>query len=95
VQLNADTDKWEMVSEATRRERYLDLLAGSAADLLPIVTSCLNDNPIRRPTATQVSLEIKRLRHSCSQMTGWDGINRIAWLAEVSASTSHSSQQVC
>ena len=49
VQLNTVTDQWEMVSEVTRRRKYLDMFTGTAAVLIPVVSSCLNDNPENVP----------------------------------------------
>ena len=48
-QLNPVTDMWEIVSEVKRRHKYLDKITGGAADLKPLVMSCLNDNPKNRP----------------------------------------------
>jgi len=94
-QFNSNTDKWEVVSEVTRRQGYLDMLAGGAADLVPLVTSCLSDNPKKRPSVTQVSMEIKRVKDVCSQQAGRDGMSPIAWWAEVSGQSSSQQQQVC
>ena len=49
TQFNRDTDIWEVVSEVKRRQQYLDRMTGGAADLKPLVMSCLNDNPKKRP----------------------------------------------
>ena len=93
VQLNTVTDQWEMVSEVTRRRKYLDMFIGTAAELMPIVSSCLNGNPGKRPMITQVCTEIKRIKDVCSQQTGRDGMCPILWWAEVSGQSS-SQQQV-
>ena len=93
AQLNPVTDQWEIVSEVTRRMKYLEMFTGTAANLIPIVTSCLNGNPRKRPTVTQVSTEIKRVKDVCSQQTGRDGMSSIVWWAEVSGQ-SPSKQQV-
>ena len=95
-QLNPSTDKWEVVSEVTRRQKYLNMFTGGAADLLPLVTSCLNENPKKRPSVVEVSMEIKRIKDVCSQQTGRDGMSPIVWWAEVSGqSSSQKLQQVC
>ncbi|XP_065916283.1 uncharacterized protein [Dysidea avara] len=91
--LNSDTDKWEVASEGTRRQTYLDMFTGGAADLVPLVTSCLSDNPKKRPSVMEVSMEIKRIKDVCSHQTGRDGMSPIVWWAEVSAQSS-SQQQV-
>ncbi|XP_065913992.1 uncharacterized protein [Dysidea avara] len=80
-QLNTLTDKWDVVSELARRQTYLDKLIGCAAELTELVTSCLNDNPKRRPTVAKVSIEIKRVKQIYSQKTGHDGMSRLVWWA--------------
>ena len=91
-QLNPETEKYEVVSEVARRQKYFSLFPGRAAELIPLVTSCLNDTPKRRLSIMQVSMDIKRVKDECSQQTGPDGMSPIVWWAEV---TSQSSQQVC
>ena len=60
-------------------------MTGGAADLKPLVMSCLNDNPKDRPLVTQVSVTIKRAKEVCSQKGGHDGMTPITWWAEVSS----------
>jgi len=94
-QFNSDTDRWEVVSEVIRRQKYLNMFAGGAADLVPLVTSCLSDNPKKRPSVMQVSMEIKRVKGIISHHSGRDGMSPIVWLAEVSGRSSSQQQQVC
>ena len=57
-----------------RRQKYLNIFTGGAADLVPLVTSCLNDNPKKRPSVIEISKEIKTVKDVCSQqmvMMGW------------------------
>ena len=84
-QFNLDTNLWEIVSEAKRRQRYLDKMTGGAADLKPLVMSCLDDNPKKRPPLTQVSMTIKRAKDECSQKSSRDGMSPIIWWAEVTS----------
>ena len=84
AQLNPDTDVWEIISEVKRRQEYLDKVTGGAADLKPLVTSCLNDSPKNRPSVAQVSMIIKRIKDVCSQKSGRDGMSPIVWWAEMS-----------
>ena len=84
-QLNPDTEMWEIVSEVKRRQRYLDKMTGGAADLKPLVISCLNDIPRKRPPLTQVSMTIKRAKDECSQKSSRDGMSPIVWWAEVTS----------
>ena len=85
TQLNPDTDIWEVVSEVKRRQQYVDKMIGNAADLKPLVMSCLNDSPKKRPLLAQVSMIIKRAKDECSQKSSRDGMSPIAWWAEVTS----------
>ena len=60
-------------------------MTGGAADLKPLVISCLDDNPKRRLPAAQVSVVIKRAKDVCSQRSSRDGMSPTAWWAEVSS----------
>ena len=97
VQFDPVTGDRNVLSEVERRKHYLERMIGSATDLKPFVRSCLDDNPQRRPSVTEVSITIRRVRESCSQMGGHDGKSIIVWLAEQeSSSTLYSQQQqVC
>ena len=56
--------------EVKRRQNYLDMMTGGTADLKPLVISCLDDNPMNRPTIAQVSMTIKHVKdvkHSCDE----------------------------
>ena len=79
TELNADSGRREVVSEVKRRQRYLDKMTGGAADLKPLVMSCLDDNPENRPSVTQVSMRISELKDVYSQMNGYDGMSPIVW----------------
>ena len=85
TELNFDTNVWEVVSEVKRRQQYLDKMTGGAADLKPLVMSCLGDNPSNRPPVAHVSMTIKRVKEVYSQKSGHDGMCPIAWWAEVSS----------
>ena len=96
LQFNASTDQYDVMSEVKRRQKYFKMFTGRAEDLVPLVTSCLNDNPKKRPSMMEVSMEIKRVKDICSQRTGRDGMSPIIWWAEVSGqSSSQQPQQVC
>jgi len=75
LQFNTSTKKWEVISEVTRRQKYLDMLIGNATSLKSIVISCLDDDADDRPPLTQVSTEIKRIKDVCSQQNGRDGMS--------------------
>ena len=85
TQFNPDNDIWEVVSEVKRCQQYLDIMTGGAADLKPLVMSCLNDNPKKRPPLAQVSTTIERAKDECSQKSNRDGMSPIVWWAEVTS----------
>ena len=85
VQSNPTTGKREVVSEVKRRQSYLEMMAGEAESLRPLVESCLNDNPANRPTVVQVSMSIKRAKEMHNQERGHDSRAPIMWWAEVSS----------
>ena len=66
-----------------RRQYYLNKMTGDAADLKPLVMSCLNDSLKKRPPVTQVSMTIKMVKDVCSEKSGRDGMSPIEWWAEV------------
>jgi len=89
LQQNPDTDQWDVVvTEVKRRKNYLDMFTGNAAVLIPVVTSCLNDSSKIRPTITQISLEITKIKKGLDQQK-----TPILWWAEISDQSS-SQQQV-
>lgn len=67
-----------------RRQRYLDKMVGGAADLKPLVISCLDDDPNNRPLVAQVSVVIQEAKDMSIQMSSPDGISPIGWWAEMS-----------
>ena len=85
LEFNPDTGRREVVSEVKRRQQYLDKMTGDAADLKPLVISCLNDSPNDRPPVAQVSMGIKRAKDMCSQKSGHDGKSPLEWWAEVTS----------
>ena len=84
IEFNPDTGKREVVSEVKRRQEYLDKMIRDARDLKPLVMSCLDDNPINRPSIAQVSVTIKRVKDICGEKNSRDGMSSIVWWAEVS-----------
>ena len=85
TQLNPDTIKWEIVSEVERRQQYLDKMTGGASQLKPLVMSCLDDNPKKRPPVAEISMTIQRARNECSQKSSHDGMSPIVWWGEVTS----------
>jgi len=59
-------------------------MTGGAADLKPLVMSCLDDSPKTRHPVAQVSMAIKRVKDVCSEKNSHDEMSPIVWWAEVS-----------
>ena len=85
AEFNPHTGRRELVSEVKRRQEYLDKMTGGTADLKPLVMSCLDDNPKKRPPVAEVSMTIKRAKDECSQKSSRDGMSPIVWWAEVTS----------
>ena len=58
------TEELIALSEAKRRQKYLDKMTGKAAVLIEMVERCLSDNPNKRPTIQEVSKFIESLKVS-------------------------------
>ena len=82
LELNPTSGRREIVSEVKRRQQYLDKMAENAADLRPLVISCLNDNPKNRPSVAQVLMTVKRIKEVCSHRSSHDRMSPIEWWAE-------------
>ena len=85
IEFNPYTGRREVVSEVKRRQQYLDMMTGGAANLKPLVVSCLNDSPKNRPSVAQVSMTIKRAKEVCCQKSDHDGMSSIVWWGEVAS----------
>ena len=85
AEFNPDTGRRKLVSEVKRRQQYLDKMTGGAADLKPLVMSCLSDNPKKRPPLIQISTTIKRVKDEYSQKSSYDGMSTIVWWAKVTS----------
>ena len=58
------TEELVALSEAKRRQKYLDKMTGKAAVLREMVERCLNDNPRKRPSIEDVIVFIEPLKVS-------------------------------
>ena len=65
-QKDPSTKKMVTLTEAERRQQYLDKMTGEAAGLKKMVKQCLDDDPDERPTIQEVSTTIKPLKVSIS-----------------------------
>ena len=60
------TDELKALSEADRRQQYLDEVTGEEAEVLkPLIKDCLNNNPSMRPSMFDLSSKIKPLKEVC------------------------------
>ena len=83
-QIDPKTKKRILLSEVERRQQYIDMMSGSDADLKPLVTSCLEDDPESRPSVIDISERLKTMKKLCSKKTTRDGMNPVSWLASLS-----------
>ena len=79
IDFDPDTGGRIVLTELQRRQQYLDKMTGVYTDLKPLVISCLDDNPKKRPSVAQVLLDIKKAKH-----TYYQKFFSIIWSAEVS-----------
>ena len=84
VRFDEETGRREMVPEVARRKEYIDMMTGAAADLVPLVESCLEDNPNKRPQLKEVTDTIETLMSTFKNNTTRDGMDVPAWLCEIS-----------
>ena len=67
LSFDPDTGKSIVLTELQRYQQYLDKMAESCTNLKPLVISCLDDNPEKRPSVVQVLTEIKKVKKSYSE----------------------------
>ena len=79
IDFDPDTGGRIVLTELQRRQQYLDKITGVYTDLKPLVISCLDDNPKKRPSVAQVLLDIKKAKNVYHQKC-FSAI----WSAEVS-----------
>ena len=72
-----------VLSEVDRRQQYLDMMVGTSSDLKPLAMSCLADDQEKRPPAKEISEVLKKMKEDCSKKTDHDGMDAVAWLAEI------------
>ena len=67
VDFDPETGKRIISTELERRQHYLDKMFGVYADLKSLVTSCLDDNPKKRPEVGEALLEIKQVKNAYNE----------------------------
>ena len=63
IDFDPDTGGRIVLTELQRRQQYLDKITGVYTDLKPLVVSCLDNNPKKRPSVAQVLLDIKKVKN--------------------------------
>lgn len=95
-QIDPITGKRILLSEVERRQQYIDLITGCNVDLKPLVISCLQDDPLKRPSTLDVSERIRMLKEVYGNKNSRDGMDPILWLAEIKQlQVTAASLQVC
>ena len=90
VQFDSETGNRTVLTEVQRRQQYLDKMIGRAAELRSVVISCLDDNPKMRPSVTEVSVSVKKIKEAFDRV---DGKSVVSWLAEQDLSSDLQQQQ--
>ena len=67
IDFDSDTGKRILLTELERRQEYLNEMFGVYADLRSLVTSCLDDNPKKRPVVKEALLEIKQVKDTWNE----------------------------
>ena len=83
-QIDPKTRKRIFLSEIERRQQYIDMMSGGDTALKPLVMSCLEDDPELRPSVTDISERLKKMKKVCSKKTDHDGMNPVSWVASLS-----------
>ena len=65
--IDADTDKSIVVSELQQCQQHLDKMAEGYTQLKPLVVSCLDDNPEKRPSVVQALTKVKEVKISYNE----------------------------
>ena len=89
------TRKRVYLSEVERRQQYIDMMTGGAADLKPLVMSCLEDDPELRPSMTDISERLTKMKKVCSKNSNRDGMDPFFWLSEIKRASLSAPLQVC
>ena len=85
-QIDPKTKRQIFLSEVKQRQQYVDRMTGNDTDLKPLIVSCLNDDPVLRPSAAGLSEKIKMMKEEYSKKTTRDGMDPFSWLAEIKLS---------
>ena len=83
TQSNDDVKKWREIPEVMKRNYLLVNVVGDAADLKPLVVSCLDVSPGNRPSIVKVSAVIKDTMEKYDIKCNNDEKNSIIWSAQV------------
>ena len=67
IDFDPETGRRIVLTELQRRQQYLDKMTGIYLALKPLVMSCLDDNPKKRPLLEEVLLDIKKAENAHHQ----------------------------
>ena len=62
IDFDPDTGKRIVLTELERRQKYLDEMLGVYVELKSLVTSCLDNNPKKRPVVEEALLKVKQMK---------------------------------
>lgn len=75
-----------LISEVERRRKHIDIMATTAAELVPLAVSCLHTDPQKRPSVTEVLSTLKTIKGNQKGSS-----NPSRWLTEMAHSKPSSS----
>ena len=64
IDFDPETHSRIVLTEIQRRQQYLNKMTGAYTYLKPLVISCLDDNPMKRPLAAQVLLDVNKAKNA-------------------------------
>ena len=83
-QIDPKTKNRFFLSEVERRQQYIDMMSGGGVDLKPLVVSCLENDPELRPSVTDISERLRKMKEVCSKKIDHDGMDPNTWKASQS-----------
>ena len=74
-----DRNKGVVLSEVERRQKHMEKMTGTPADLQQLVEQCLDNQPSRRPPISAVSERMKKMKEAESVRCPHVNMNPITW----------------
>ena len=79
VMTDPKTGKMVALSEVERRQKHMEKMSGTPADLQPLAEQCLDNKLSRRPPISNVSERMKRMKEAESVRCPHVNMNPITW----------------